>query len=201
MSKKTKKANGEGNVKENSNQPTEENQSIEITQADVEVVPATIVEGGQEQVFAGKAEVQEVATESDSQVVDGPAVASESDTTQAQAAEKPAPKPRVNKRPYIEFVVEHLTAGDCDRKELAKLIMEKFTGLSKGGVETFLTDAKNPKYSYFKDRPVIQHPKTGKLVFADCVEVVAEAQSSEAEAPAVEVVAQAEEAQPVQPSE
>jgi hypothetical protein len=158
MGKKTKKAKVDGQVDNANNQTVEKNH--------MEVVPATIVESGQEQVFPVQAEEQ-VAAIAEGQVVDGPIAANEGDTP---PAEKPVPKPRVNKRPYIEFVVEHLTAGDCDRKELVKLIMEKFAGLSKGGVETFLTDAKNPKYSHFKDRPVIQHPKTGKLLFADCVE-------------------------------
>ncbi len=198
MGKKTKKSQVESQVQDNTNQTAEDKQTMEITQTEVEVVPATIVEGGEEQVFAGQAEAPAISTEGEGQVVDGPILATEGDT---QEADKPAPKPRVNKRPYIEFVVEHLTTGDCDRKELVKLIMEKFTGLSKGGVETFLTDAKNPKYSHFKDRPVIQHPKTGKLIFADCVEVLAEAQSAEAEAPAVEAVTQAGEVQHEQPNE
>lgn len=176
MSKKTKKANGEGQVKENTKQTAQENK-MEVTQAEVEVVPATIVESGQEQVFAGRTEEQTVSNETDGQGVDGQVTASEGDT---QQAEKPTEKkPRVNKRPYIEFVTEHLAVGDCDRKELVKLIMDKFHGLSKGGVETFLTDAKNPKYSYFKDRLVIQHPKTGKLIFADCVETEAEEAAAE----------------------
>jgi hypothetical protein len=161
MVKKIKKGKVDGQVENTNNQSAEENH--------VEVVPATIVESGQEQVFAAQSEEQTVSTETEGQGVAGEVTAAnESDT---QPAEKPGErKPRVNKRPYIEFVTEHFAAGDCTRAELVKLIMEKFQGLSKGGVETFLTDAKNPKYSHFKDRPVIQHPKTGKLIFADCVE-------------------------------
>ncbi len=168
MAKKTKRGKVDGQVENTNNQSSEENH--------VEVVPATIVESGVEQVFAAQAEEQAVATVVEGQVVDGPIATNQGGT---QPVEKPTPKQRVNKRPYIDFVVEHLTVGDCDRKELVKLIMEKFQGLSKGGVETFLTDAKNPKYSHFKDRPVIQHPKTGKLIFADCVGAETEKETPE----------------------
>lgn len=168
MGKKAKKGKADNQAENTNTQTVEENQ--------VEVVPATIVESSQEQVFPSQSEELAASAKTESQLVDGPAVANEGET---QSTEKPAPKQRVNKRPYIEFVVEHLTAGDCTRAELVKLIMEKYTGLSKGGVETFLTDAKNPKYSHFKDRPVIQHTKTGKLIFADCVEAEAEKVTAE----------------------
>jgi hypothetical protein len=173
MSKKARKTKVENQASEVTH-TAEDNQTMEISQA--EVVPATIVESSEAQVFTAQEEGQPISTSGESQGVDGQA-ANKGDI---QPAEKPAEKkPRVNKRPYIEFVTEHLTVGDCDRKELVKLIMEKFKGLSKGGVETFLTDAKNPKYSYFKDRSVIQHPKTAKLIFADCVKVEAENATAE----------------------
>lgn len=169
MGKKAKKAKVDGQVEKDNNQTVEANQ--------VEVVPVTIVESSQEQVFPSQSEEQAASAQTESQAVDGQVTAANEGDT--EPAEKPVPKQRVNKRPYIEFVTEHLTVGDCDRKELVKLIIEKFKGLSKGGIETFLTDAKNPKYSHYKDRPVIQHPKTGKLIFADCVKAEAETETAE----------------------
>jgi hypothetical protein len=53
MGKKTKKAQIAEN-QENPNQTAEVNQ-MEVTQADVEVIPSTIVEGSAEQVFSGQA--------------------------------------------------------------------------------------------------------------------------------------------------
>lgn len=204
MAKKAKKGKVESPVQESSNQTAEEN-LMEVTQAEVEMVPATIVEGSAEQVFSGQAEDQAVSTEGESQVVDGQAVASEGETSQAQSAEKPAPKPRVNKRPYIQFVTEHLELGDCERKDFVKLVLAEFPQVVKGGIETFLTDTLNPKYSHFKDRPVVK-TAAGKMVFKDKAPVevvapVAEAQSSEAETPVADIVVPAEEAQPEQPNE
>jgi len=193
MSKKTKKAQIAEN-KEVTNQTAEENKTMEVTQADVEVVPATIVEGGQEQVFVGQAEGEAVSTEGESQVVDGAVAASEGDT---QPAEKPAEKkPRVNKRPYVEFVESHLELGDLDRKSLQELVLKEFPAVTKGGITTFITDLKNIKYSHFKPRVAVEHPTTKKFIFADKVETQTVEAPAEAEALPADVVVPAEEAQP-----
>jgi hypothetical protein len=203
MAKKTKKSKVEGQVQENTNQTVKENQ-MEVTNTDV--VPATIVEGSAEQVFSGQAEDQAVSTEGESQVVDGPVVAAEGETSQAQPEEKPTPKPRVNKRPYIQFVTEHLELGDCERKDLVKLVLAEFPQVVKGGIETFLTDCLNPKYSHFKDRSVIK-TAAGKMIFKDKAPVevvapVAEVKLTETETPPVaDVVVPVEEVQPEQPGE
>jgi hypothetical protein len=85
----------------------------------------------------------------------------------------------------------------CERQEIIDAVRAEFPTVSKGSITTFITDAKNPKYSYFKDRPVITHPETGKLIFADRVEKVSAAEapaetSSEQEVPVEEVSAQDE---------
>lgn len=142
-SKRTKKSNGKVHEPASSTGAVEN--QVEVAQSETEAVSATIVESTEVEVFS-KVEDQEVE----------------------QHARK---KPKQNKRPYVEYVsTQCLENGLFDRKELIKAIMEKFSGLSKGGVETFVTDLKNPKYSFFKERAVILHPKTGKLIFADKVE-------------------------------
>jgi hypothetical protein len=173
---------------------------VESTVENKEIVPRTIVEATEAEVFASQMEGQEV-------VVEGPVVASAGDT---QPEEKPAPKPRINKRPYIAMVTEHMELGDMDRKALVNLVLKEFPTVKKGGVETFLTDCLNPKYSFFKERKVIKSPD-GKLIFADRLIpgiIVAEqdqqaeptgAQGTEAETPPVAV--RTEGIQPEQPTE
>ncbi len=167
MSKKTKKAQEE--VKEvTNNTDASEHQTGDTNQIAEETTPATIVEASEAQVFATQTEGQEaVVTEAENQVVEGPVVegpvvASEGDT---KPEEKPAPKPKVNKRPYLARVTEILELG-MDRKALVSLVLKEFPTVKKGGIETFLTDAINPKYSFFKDRVVTKSPD-GKLIFAD----------------------------------
>jgi hypothetical protein len=197
MSKKTKKAQIAEN-QEATNQTGEENQTMEVTQAEVEVVPATIVEGGQEQVFEGQTEGQEVSTEGESQVVESPMVANEGAT---QPTEKPAPKPRVNRRPYIQLVESHLELGDLDRKSLQELVLKEFPAVTKGGIGTFITDLKNVKYSHFKPRVAVEHPITKKFIFSDKVETQAVEAPVEAEAPVADLVAPTDGLQPEQPGE
>ena len=118
-----------------------------------EVVPPTVVEATEAEVFAAQTEGQEAAPE----VVVQP--------------EKPVEAPqkeKVNKRPYISFVEEHLNSGDMGKREILASIIEKFPAVSKGGVSTFLTDLKNAKYRHWKDREVVQNA-FGKLQFADKV--------------------------------
>jgi hypothetical protein len=98
-----------------------------------------------------------------------------------------------------------------DRKSIVKLVLAEFPTVKKGGVETFLTDCLNPKYSFFKERKVTKSPD-GKLIFADRLIpgiIVAEeaqkaetteAQPTEAETPTAETVP-TEEVQPEQPTE
>ena len=175
MSKKTKKAQ----IEVPTNQTAEENQ-VEVTQGDPqEVVPATIVEAGEAEVFQSQTEGRKTVEPAE------------------QTAEKPK-KPKVDRRPYIPFLTEALEQPQ-DRKELLKIILEKWPTVSKGGCQTFLTDMLNARYTFFKDRPVSKLPD-GRIVFADKAPV-AEAPLAEAEVPAAEVVAPIEETLVEQPAE
>jgi len=190
MSKKTKKttAQVEGQVLEVTNNAEAEDNQMEVTRADVEVVPATIVESGEAEVFQGQTEGQEVVDKADTETV----AAAEGDTTTQpaeQAAEKPASKPRVDRRPYIGFLTEALEKPQ-DRKELLKIILEKWPTVSKGGCQTFLTDMLNPRYSHWKDRPIIKLAD-GKVVFADKAPIAEEGKQEPAEPSPVEVVPEA----------
>ena len=159
-----------------------EGQEVNTAVEGQETIPATIVEGTEQQVFTDKIEGQEVVNTTVEETV-----AAAADTT-TQPAEQPAPKPpKVSKRPYISLVEEHLELGDLDKKELLALIMEQFPTVSKNGASTFLTDALNPRYSHWKDR-VVSKTVDGKLIFADKIEE-----------PAPDV--QPAEAQPEQPAE
>ena len=117
-----------------------------------EQTPATIVESSAEQLFASQEQPQETAKE--------------------QAEEKPASKPKVSKRPYIQDVGILLSAGTHTKPQILALIMEKYPQVSKGGASTFLTDLLNEKYRHWKDRPVVKTPE-GKLIFADRLEAPA----------------------------
>jgi len=177
MSKK-KKAQITENHEVNSEASEEQNQMEVTNNVTDEAVPSTIVEASEEQVFAAQTgQEAEGTTEAESPVVETPEAGTEGQeaqpaepSTQAeQPEEKPAPKPRVNRRPYISLVEEHLELGDLDKKELLALIMERFPTISKNGVSTFLTDALNPKYSHWKDR-VVSKTVDGKMIFADKIE-------------------------------
>jgi hypothetical protein len=216
MSKKKKAQIAEHH--EVNNEASEEQNQMEVTNNMAEeVTPATIVEASEEQVFATQTGLEaEGTTETESSLVESPEAATEGLETQVveqtaqpeNAEETPAPKPRVNKRPYIGVVTEHLEAGDMDRKALVSLVLKEFPAVKKGGVETFLTDTLNPKYSYFKERVVTKSPN-GKLIFADRLipgVIVAEqdeaagAESTGAEIPPAEAVAP-EAVQPEQAAE
>ncbi len=148
----------------------------EITNLE-ETVPSTIVEGTEQEVFANpeaQVEVTQAAVEQ---------------TTQPEQA---APKARVSKRPYIARVCELLEAGTHDAKEIVALVLVEFPEVKKGGIQTFTTDLKNPKYRHWKDRGVVVNP-AGKLQFEDKVVPV--------EVPAADVVVPADGLQPEQPSE
>ncbi|MGA3118089.1 MAG: hypothetical protein ABSF90_27115 [Syntrophobacteraceae bacterium] len=98
--------------------------------------------------------------------------------TKNQAA---APKPpKVSKRPYIALIEQQLELGNLDKKELLALIMKQHPEVNKNGASTFLTDALNPRYSHWKDR-VVSKTADGKLIFADKIEPVPEAQPAEAQ--------------------
>lgn len=112
-----------------------------------EQTPATIVEAGMEEVFPSQEQPQEAA----------------------QSEEKPAPKPKPSKRPYIADVEALLTAGSHTKPQILALILEKYPAVSKGGASTFLTDLLNEKYRHWKDRPVVR-TADGKMVFADKLE-------------------------------
>ena len=167
-----------------------------------------------EEVFADQAEGLVVISENegeaveaqatvtpgnDGQVVDSPAVASEVET---QSEEKPVEKkPKADRRPYIAFLTEALEQAQ-DRKALLKTIMERWPTISKGGAQTFLTDMLNPKYSHFKDRPIVKLPD-GKVIFKDKAPVVEVVQEVAAEPSPVEVTSEAatQEIPPEQPGE
>ena len=189
MSKKKKQSEARVDVPEGINSGGAEEHQIEDTnQISEESTPATIVEATEAEVFAGQADGQE-----------SPVAASEGDT---QREEKPAQKPKISKRQLIAaLVTEHLEAGDLDRKELVKLVLARLPEARKGSVETFLTDALNPRYSFYQDRVVTKSPG-GKLVFADRLipGAIAVEQAESTEAHSTEAVS-TEEKQPEQPSE
>lgn len=170
MSKKSKKTQPNAQVQEPTNQTAEERE-MEAVQA--EEVPATIVESGEAEVFAG----QEIQTEA-------PAEETQPEAKSEQSAQ-PAPaekKPRGSKRPYISLVEAHLTTGDFGKKELLAEILKKFPDVTKGGVQTFLTDLMNSKYRHWKDRAVVKTPE-GKLMFEDMVPSVNAPAEAEVRAP------------------
>jgi hypothetical protein len=209
MSKKTKKAQEEVHEVTN-NTDTFEHQTGDTNHMSEETSPATIVESAESVVFAVQTEGQETVDTSKAENLTAEGQEATTEGLETQPEEKPAPKPRVNKRPYIAMVTEHFELGDMDRKELVNLVLKEFPTVKKGGVETFLTDCLNPKYSFFKDRVVTKSPG-GKLIFADRLIpgiIVAEqdrqaeqteAQPTEAETPPAEAVP-TEEAQPEQPA-
>lgn len=137
-----------------------------VSTVEENVIPATIVEGTETEVFASPVEGQEVV----STVVETPPV------------EK---KEKINRRPYIALCQEHLEIGDLDRRELIKLVMDTFKEVRLGGIQTFVTDLKNVKYSHFKERKVVLNAK-GKLQFEDKIVPVEETPPSE-DVPVAEV--------------
>jgi hypothetical protein len=135
-----------------------------VSTVEENVIPATIVEGSEEQVFAPPVEGQEVVT---------------------SVVETPAPevkKERINRRPYIQFVQESLEDGVFTRKEIIEEVMKRFPATRLGGIQTFVTDLKNPKYSHFKDRKVVQQAN-GKLIFEDKLASVEETPPTEVVVP------------------
>jgi hypothetical protein len=97
-------------------------------------------------------------------------------------ASAPAKKERVSKRPYLNFVLESLEAGLNTRKELQEKIMVNFPGVSRGGVQTFITDLFNVKYSHFKPRKIVKLAE-GQLIFEDRTKVIEEVEEREIRPP------------------
>lgn len=186
MPRKSKKVQEAANQADN--QIEVGNQTIEVGN---EVVPSTIVEGSEVEVFGSTQEgTTEVAP------VETPIVQAVEQI--AQAAPKP---PRVSKRPYIARVCELLEAGTHDAKEIVALVLVEFPEVKKGGIQTFVTDLKNPKYRHWKDRAVVVNG-SGKLQFEDTVVKVEAEPAPEAPVEVVpEVVATTEELQAEQPNE
>jgi hypothetical protein len=91
---------------------------------------------------------------------------------------KPTTQSKKNARPYLELATNALEKGLYTRKEFITAIMTAFPQCSKGGVETFVTDLKNPKYCFFKERSVVMQAD-GKLIFSDVVPAI---DAAEAEA-------------------
>ncbi len=122
-----------------------------------ESVPPTIVETTESELFAQEQEVV-------------PSTELPPESSQAQPVVQPASKPqRVNKRPYIQDVQGLLEAGTHSRAEIISFVLQKYATVSKSGIQTFVTDLRNPKYSHFKDRQVVLYGSSGKLIFADKV--------------------------------
>ncbi len=158
MPRKSKKVQEAANQAAN-NQIEEGHKTMESTN---EVIPSTIVEGSEVEVFGS---TQEVTTEV--APVETPVVQAVEET--AQPVEQAAPKPpRVSKRPYIDDVASLLETGTHDSKEIVKFVLEKYSEVKKGGIQTFVTDLKNAKYRHWKDRPVVVNA-SGKLQFSDKV--------------------------------
>jgi hypothetical protein len=104
-------------------------------------------------------------------------------STEAQTEETTTPpKVKKNARPYISFATGALEEGLYARAELIEEVLRRFPTVSKSSVQTFVTDLKNSKYSFFKDREVVAQDN-GKLIFAD---VVSAREAAEAEGPPVE---------------
>ncbi len=97
---------------------------------------------------------------------------------------EPTKKPKKNARPYVPMAKEALEKGLYTRKEFITAIMDAFPEIKKGGVETFVTDLKNPKYCYFKPRVVVVNAD-GKLIFAESVQPQEEEAVAEEVAPPV----------------
>lgn len=157
-SKKSKKADHESPAQVEAEQVQEKVESQEAGNG--EQTQATIVESSEELVFAGQEQPQEPAIE--------------------QPAEKPAPKPKVSKRPYIADVEVMLVAGTYTKQEMLALILEKYSTVSQGGASTFLTDLLNEKYRHWKERPVVKLAD-GKLQFADMVPAATDMPEPEAQ--------------------
>jgi hypothetical protein len=151
----------------------EEGQTMEVTNIDVETVPATIVEGLEAEVFPNQ-EIQIEVTPIEGQEVTTEVASVETPEVVVQA-EKP---PRVSKRPYIARCAELLEAGSHSNKEIVALVLVEFPEVKKGGIQTFVTDLKNEKYRHWKERAVVVNA-SGKLQFADKVVTVAEVEAAE----------------------
>jgi hypothetical protein len=194
MARKTKRqqAQAEGQVE------TQELADSTVEENQIEAVSATTVERMEEEVFAGQEERYIEFVEAqvpETQSIGEPGVAVQPEMTSDGPDEKPAPKgPRSNRRIFVEYVTSMLEKGECDRRALVEAVLREFPSVSKGSITTFLTDVKNPKYSFFKDRAVITHPNTGKLIFADRVEETFPE-------PGIEVTRTETQAQPEQPGE
>jgi hypothetical protein len=145
---------------------------VESTEAEVftsQESPSTIVEGSQEEVFPGKEEWVESAETQVSEIesITGPESEVQPETNPYHSMEQSTTRPpRPSRRPYIDLVRRCLEAGDMDKKQLLGFIMEKFPSVSRGGASTFLTDLLNPKYTFFRERPIVK-TADGKLIFAD----------------------------------
>lgn len=155
--KKTKKTAGKENQ--------EQVESQEVGNGD-EHIPPTVVDSPEEKVFASEEQSQEVEGE--------------------RTEEKPAPKPRVSKRPYIPDLEILLAAGTHTKKTMLEFIKEKYPSVSVGGADTFITDLLNIKYNHFKPRAVVRLDD-GRLQFADMIPA-----ERAVEAPGPEVVPEAE---------
>jgi len=165
MAKKTKKQQVEGQA---TVQTKKEQQSMETQTESDEAVPPTIVETTESELFPQSQEVV-------------PARELPPESNQNQPVVQPVSKPaRVNKRPYIQDVQGLLESGTYSRAQIIAFVLEKYPTVAKGGIQTFVTDLRNPKYSYFKDRPVVIQGSSGKLIFADKVPAIEEATPVEA---------------------
>lgn len=101
--------------------------------------------------------------------ITAPGEAAVQGSTEAQSEEATnPPKVKKNARPYISFATGALEEGLYTRTELIDEVLRRFPTVSKSSVQTFVTDLKNPKYSFFKDREVVAQDN-GKLIFADVV--------------------------------
>lgn len=169
MAKKTKKQQqAEGQT---TGQIKKEKESMETQTENQEAVPPTIVETTESELFA---QGQEVV----------PATELPPESNQNQPVVQPESKPqRVNKRPYIQEVQGLLESGTHSRAEIIAFVLQKYPSVSKGGIQTFVTDLRNPKYSHFKDRKVVLYGSEGKLIFEDKVSAIEAPSQSEAATP------------------
>lgn len=152
MGKKTKKAaQAEGLATE---QSTKKQAKKETQTENEEGVPPTIFEATKSELFAQSQDVV-------------PSTELSPESNQDQAVIQPAPKPKVSKRPYIQDVESLLEAGTHSRAEIIAFVLEKYPTVTKGGIQTFVTDLRNPKYCHFKDRKVVLYGSEGKLIFED----------------------------------
>ena len=81
--------------------------------------------------------------------------------------EKPAPKKRGRKgAAYKPLMEELINAAKYTKKEIVEQVCKEFPNVKKSTIMTVITDSKNPKYTRFKGRILVED-KNGILSFKE----------------------------------